>query len=74
MQSVSLCPHLFSLTPEEMLTAKALLRVDEVAYCLNLSERKVRKLIDEGRLIRHRDAPVRVTAASVREEMGRVDW
>lgn len=63
----------FSLTPEEMVASKTLLRVDEAAYCLNVSERTVRKLVDEGVLVRHLRQPIRVTAESVREEMERVE-
>lgn len=64
----------FSLSPEEMVASKTLLRVDEAAYCLNVSERTVRKLVDEGVLVRHLRQPIRVTAESVREEMGQVEW
>ncbi|KAF1073311.1 helix-turn-helix domain-containing protein [Halodesulfovibrio sp. MK-HDV] len=64
----------FSMLPEEMLQAKKFLRVDEAAYCLNISERTVRKLVDEGVLVRHMRLPIRITVESVREEMGRVDW
>jgi len=64
----------YSLLPEEMVRAKKLLRVDEAAYCLNLSERSTRRLIAEGVLVRHQRRPVRVTSESVREEMERVDW
>lgn len=64
----------FSLSPDELVAAKALLRIDEAAYCLNVSERTVRRLVDEGVLVRHVRQPVRVTAESVREEMQRVDW
>lgn len=64
----------FSLTPEEMVASKTLLRVDEAAYCLNVSERTVRKLVDEGVLARHLRQPIRVTAESVRAEMERVEY
>ena len=40
----------FQLTPAEMVARKALLRVDEVAYCLNISERAVYDWIAEGKL------------------------
>lgn len=55
----------FTLTPQEMVTRKALLRVDEAAYCLNVSDRKVRKWAEEGRLVALKDAPVRISAESV---------
>lgn len=64
----------YNVTPDELVASKSLLRVDEVAFCLAVSERHVRKLIDEGVLVRHQRNPVRVTAESVRDEMGRVDW
>ncbi|SHI60311.1 helix-turn-helix domain-containing protein [Halodesulfovibrio aestuarii] len=64
----------FSLLPEEMLRTKKLLRVDEAAYCLSLSEATVRRLVDEGVLVRHVRLPIRITAESVQEEMERVDW
>jgi predicted DNA-binding transcriptional regulator AlpA len=63
----------FSLTPEELIARKNLLRVDEVAYCLGISERQAYRLADEGVLVRHVRQPWRVTAESVREEMNRVD-
>ncbi len=61
------------VTPEQLLAAKSLLRVDEVAYCLNVSPREVGKLIDEGRLVKHVARPIRVTAESVRGEMRRIE-
>jgi hypothetical protein len=68
-------PHAkYSMLPEEMARSKTLLRIDEAAYCLNISERTARKLIAEGVLVRHQRRPVRVTAESVREEMKRVEW
>ena len=60
----------FSLTPGEMVARKALLRVDEVAYCLNISERHVYRWIAEGRLRRAIGAePVRVPAEDVAHYM-----
>ena len=64
----------YDISPEEMLRSKALLRVDEAAYCLNLSHRHVYTLAADGRLTKHKDKPFRVTAESVIEEMKRVDW
>lgn len=63
----------FSITPEQMLAAKPLLRADEAAFCLRVSRSQVYALASEGKLVRHQDLPFRVTSASVREEMGRVD-
>jgi excisionase family DNA binding protein len=57
--------HAFMVTPNEMVSRKALLRVDEAAYCLNVSERKIYKWIDEGKLRRAREQPVRVSAEDV---------
>jgi len=54
------------VTAEELLAAKAVLRVDEAAFVLNVSERTVRDLIDSAKLDRLPDLPVRVTTASVR--------
>ena len=50
-----------TVTVEELLKNKALLRVDEAAWCLSVSRREVYSLIDEGRLERHPAGPVRVT-------------
>lgn len=55
----------YALTPQEMVTRKALLRVDEAAYCLNVSDRKVRNWVDEGRLVALKINPVRIKAESV---------
>lgn len=59
----------FALTPAEMVACKSLLRVDETAYCLNISERQVYDWIAEGRLRRMEGAPVRVPAEDVLREM-----
>lgn len=64
--------HLPQVTAEELLAAKTLLRVDEAAFVLGVSPQQVYSLIDAGKLDRHLDLPVRVTAESVREEMGRL--
>ncbi len=59
------------ISAKDLLFSKLVLRVDEAAYCLNVSEREVYNLIDEGVLERPSDRnPVRVTAASVRRELG----
>jgi excisionase family DNA binding protein len=55
----------FTLTPDEMVSHKALLRVDEAAYCLNISERQVYKWIYEGKLRRVKGNPIRVAAEDV---------
>jgi excisionase family DNA binding protein len=55
----------YQLTPAEMVTRKTLLRVDEAAYCLNISERQVYNWIAEGKLRRVKEQPVRVPAVDV---------
>jgi predicted DNA-binding transcriptional regulator AlpA len=65
-------PH-YSLTPEEMVSRKSLLRVDEVRYCLGISRTQAYRLAQEGVLVKHMREPWRVTAESVRAEMDRVD-
>lgn len=60
----------FSLTPGEMVARKALLRVDEVAYCLNISERSVYRWIEEGKLRRAIGGePLRVPSGDVAHYM-----
>jgi excisionase family DNA binding protein len=59
----------FALTPAEMVQSKALLRVDEVAYCLNVSESKVYKWVAEGKLLKVRDQPIRIAAEEVASRM-----
>jgi hypothetical protein len=55
--------------PAELVSRKELLRVDEAAYCLNVSERKIYDWIAEGRLRRTKTPPVRVIAGDVAAEM-----
>ena len=59
----------FKLTPAEMVQRKSLLRVDEAAYCLNISERAVYDWIAEGKLRRTEDAPVRIPSEDVAHRM-----
>lgn len=59
----------YTLTPAEMVSRKALLLVKEAAYCLNVSESKVYRYINEGKLNTLKDAPKRVSAADVRKMM-----
>lgn len=63
----------YSLTPEEMVSRKTLLRVGEVQYCLGVSRAMAYRLADAGVLVKHVREPWRVTAESVRAEMERVD-
>ena len=63
----------FALTPQEMVSRKALLRVDEAAYCLNISERTVYDWITEGKLRKAREQPIRVSAEDVAFRMTNFD-
>lgn len=60
------------VTADELLRIKRWLRVPEAAFCLNVSEREVRYMVDAAKLDRHPDAPLRVSVESVRREMERV--
>lgn len=55
----------FTLSPSEMVKRYPLLRVCQAAYCLNVSERTVYKLIAEGKLLRTKINPCRVSSADV---------
>ncbi|EGJ51857.1 helix-turn-helix domain-containing protein [Desulfocurvibacter africanus] len=55
------------VSADQLLRTKLLLRVDEAAFVLNISEREIRNYVDEGKLTAHPDAPLRVTADSVRQ-------
>lgn len=59
----------FTLSPSEMLKRFPLLRVNQAAYCLNISERKVYDLIAEGALPRTKSNPCRVSSADVAKLM-----
>lgn len=60
------CPEEpYQLSPAEMIVRKSLLRVDEVAYCLNISERTVYDWISDGRLRKTAEAPVRIPVEDV---------
>lgn len=63
----------FSISPEEMVEKKTLLRIDEVMYCLRIGKNYAYRLAQEGVLVRHHRSPWRVTAASVKAEMMNVD-
>lgn len=63
----------YTLTPQEMVKKRHLLRVKEAAYCLNLSERQVYNLIAEGKLIALKDKPVRIKAEDVAVMMNDFD-
>lgn len=57
----------FALTPAEMLAKYNLLTVRQVAYILNISERTVYDYIAAGKLVRLKEAPIRVRSREVRE-------
>lgn len=59
----------YTLTPQEMIQRKSLLRIDEAAYCLNISDRTVRDWIDMGKLRRTEDYPIRVPVEDVAARM-----
>lgn len=56
----------YTLTPLEMLARHDILTVRQAAYCLNISERQVYDYIAEGKLVKLKDAPVRVRADEVK--------
>ena len=59
------------ISAKDLMFKKVALLVREAAYCLNVSEREVYNLIDEGVLERaSKRNPVRVTSESVRRELG----
>ena len=60
-----------AVSAEELIAKKLLLTIPEVEFCLNISRRQVYDLMDEGRLSRHPDPPIRITTASVRLEAAR---
>ncbi len=55
-----------------ILLKKRFVRPAEAAFCLDVSERHVRDLVDEGVLVRHVRPPLRVTSESVKQEMERL--
>lgn len=63
----------YDISPEELVANKAFLRADEVQYCLRVSRSTVYRMAEEGKLIRHKEPPWRVTTASVIAEMRNVD-
>lgn len=63
-------PEPFMLTPQEMVARRHTLNVREVAYCLNVSERRVYTMIAEGELVALRGGkPLRVRASDVAKAM-----
>jgi excisionase family DNA binding protein len=55
----------YTLTPQEMVKKRRLLRVKEAAYCLNVSERHVYDLIAEGKLAALKNKPIRIKVEDV---------
>ncbi len=60
-----------AVSAQDLLAKKMLLTVPEVSFVLSVSDRKVYELVEEGRLDRHPDLPIRVTSESVRREAAR---
>lgn len=66
----TLCKEMpYTLSPREMVAKLPLLTIRQAAYCLNVSERYARDLVDMGRLRRLQGEPVRVSAEDVQREM-----
>jgi hypothetical protein len=63
--------YLPAVSAQELLKKKLFLSAPEVEFVLNVSKRQVYDLLDEGRLDRHSDLPLRITAESVRKEAAR---
>lgn len=61
-----------AVSAQDLLDKKLLLTVPEVEFILNIGNRTVYKLLDEGVLERHSDKPVRITSESVRREVARL--
>ena len=62
----------FRLSPDELLSKRKLLLVNEVAYVLNISPRQVRRLIHLSRLKATRDQPLRVPVEEIKALVGEV--
>lgn len=64
----------FTLTPQEMVKRRHLLRVAEAAYCLNVSQRTIYRMIDDSLLTVLEDrSPLRIKAADVEAMMNDFD-
>jgi hypothetical protein len=61
-----------ALTPDELLSRKKVLRVHEVSYILNVSNRHVRRMIDRGKLLATKIRPIRVSVEAVKEMLSDV--
>lgn len=60
-----------AVSAQDLVEKKMFLNVPEVEFVLSISRRQVYHLLEEGRLESHSDAPVRITAASVKREAAR---
>lgn len=73
MKKKRTAPANFTLTPAELVKRRHTLRVDEAAYCLNVSERKIYAMVAEGEIKALRDRPIRVRASDVARKMNEFD-
>ena len=60
-----------AVSARDLLDKKLFLTMPEVEFILNISRSHVYELLDEGRLERHPDSPLRFTVDSVRREAAR---
>ncbi len=60
-----------AVSARDLLDKKLFLTMPEVEFVLCISRSHIYELLDEGRLERHPDAPLRITADSVRKEATR---
>ncbi|MDR1398132.1 MAG: helix-turn-helix domain-containing protein [Desulfarculales bacterium] len=63
----------YHLNPKELITHKALLRIDEAAYCLNVSDRLIYDWIAEGKLRKTKIIPVRIPSEDVAALMREIE-
>ena len=61
----------FELTPEVILECRKLLKVNEAAFVLNLTGRKIRYLIHDGVFRCSRTGPLRIPVADVKKYLRR---
>ena len=61
----------FLLSPEELLNKRKFLNVAEISYCLNISAKKVYKLIGMSELLACPDRPIRVPVEEVQDYIDR---
>ena len=63
-------PEAFCRPPQELIKLRHTLTVREAAYCLNLSERRIQKMVQEGELVALRDrGRIRIRATDVQTMM-----